>query len=215
MIRMLIAVPYDLARLPLVIIDNSLSRRLSETSGARMTLDRAIGSVDKVVGALIGDPEIAKRGTDRIDHSDRVRTAARLEQEAATRREQARETATSGTHRAAQKRQAARARAVSALEEADAAEARGKQQATAAALKAASTKKAAADKRAATSTATIEQRKERLTTTAEARKRAAQRKAKTQTSDARETKLTAIQTRADAQRIGDLAAAKKAARKKS
>ena len=34
MIRTLIAVPYELARLPLVIIDNSLSRRLSETSGA-------------------------------------------------------------------------------------------------------------------------------------------------------------------------------------
>ena len=86
MIRTLIAVPYDLARLPLVIIDNSLSRRLSETSGARMTLGRAIGSADKVAGALIGDRVIAKRGTDRIEHSDKVRTAARLEQEAAIRR---------------------------------------------------------------------------------------------------------------------------------
>ena len=48
-----------------------------------MTLDRAIGSADKVAGALIGDRVIAKRGTDRIEHSDKVRTAARLEHEAA------------------------------------------------------------------------------------------------------------------------------------
>ena len=155
MIRTLIAVPYELARLPLVIIDNSLSRRLSETSGARMTLDRAIGSADKVAGALIGDRVIAKRGTDRIEHSDKVRTAVRLEHEAATRREQARATVVGGTRKAAHKRQAAQARAVSGLDEADVAEARGKQQAKATAAKTASARKAAADKRAASSTTTV------------------------------------------------------------
>ena len=215
MIRTLIAMPYEFARLPLVIIDNGLSSRLPETSGARMTLNRAIGSADKVAGALIGDREIAKRGTDRIEHSDKVRTAARLEQEAATHREQARVRAATGTQKAAQKRQAAHTRAISGLDEANIAEARGKQQARATAAKTASARKAAADKRAANSTATIEQRKERVTTAAEAKKRAAERRAKTQTGDARETKQTAAQARADARQLGKLTAVKKQERKQN
>jgi hypothetical protein len=215
MIRTLIAVPYELARLPLVIIDNSLSRRLSGTSGARMTLDRAIGSADKVAGGLIGDRVIAKRGTDRIEHSDKVRTAVRLEHEAATRREQARDTATTGTQKAAAKRQAAQARAVSGLEEADVAEARGKQQAKATAANTATAKKAAADKRAANRTATVEQRKERVTTAAVAKKRVAQRRATTDIADARKTKQAAAQAHAEAERLSDLTAARKAGRKHS
>ena len=215
MIRTLIAVPYELARLPLVIIDNNLSRRLSETSGARMTLDRAIGSADKVAGALIGDRVIAKRGTDRIEHSDKVRTRVRLEQEAATRREQARATVVGGTRKAAHKRQAAQARAVSGLDEADVAEARGKQQAKATATKTASTRKAAADKRATHSTTTVQQRKQRVTTAAEAKRVDAQRRVKAEIGTARQAKQSAAEARADAGHLRDLTAAKKAARKQS
>jgi hypothetical protein len=215
MIRTLIAAPYELARLPLVIIDKSLASRLPEASGARLTLNRAIGSADKVAGALIGDREIAKRGTDRIEHSDKVRTAARLEQEAATRRSQARETATTGTQKAVQKRQAAQARAVSGLEEADVAEARGKQQAKATAAKTATAKKAAANKRAANSATTVQQRKERVTTAAEAKNGATQRRAKAEIGTARQAKKSAAEARAAAGHLRDLTAAKKAARKQS
>jgi hypothetical protein len=213
MIQTLISVPYEIARLPLVIIDNRLSTRLSETSSARMTLDRAIGSADKIAGALIRDRQIAKRGTDRIEHSDKIRTAARLKQEAASRRERARETANTGTHNAAQKRHAAQARAVSGLAEADATKARGMQQAKATAAKTASAKKAAADKRAATSTVAVEQRKKRANTAADAKKRAAQTRAKTEIGDARRTKQSAAEARADAERLSDLTAAKKKTRK--
>jgi hypothetical protein len=215
MIHALITVPYELARLPLVIVDNSLSRRLSETSGARMTLDRAIGSADKIAGALIRDRQIAKRGADRIDQSDKIRTAVRLKQEAAGRREQARETASTGTEKAAQKRKAAQARAVSGLAEADAAQARGMQKAKTTAAKTASAKKAAADKRAATRTATLEQRKERVSTAAEEKKRAAQSRAKTDIVDAGRTKQSAAEARADAERLSDLTAAKEKTRKQS
>jgi hypothetical protein len=215
MIRTLITVPYELARLPLVIIENSLSTRLSETSPAWLTLDRAIGAADKVAGTLMGDREIAKRGTDRIEHVDKVRTAARLEQEAATRREQAHDASVSGIQRAAEKRRLAQDRASSGLEEADAVETRGVQQARATAAKTASAKKAAADKRTAQKIATVEQRKQRVDAVAEKSKQAAQRTAKKEIAGARETKQSAAEARADAERLSDLAAAKKADRKQS
>ena len=44
MISTLIALPYELARLPVVIVDKNLSDRLPESSGPRVGLDRAIGA---------------------------------------------------------------------------------------------------------------------------------------------------------------------------
>ncbi len=213
MISALITLPYELARLPLVIVDNRLSNRLPETSGPRVALDRAIGSADKLAGTLLGNRDIAKRGADRIERSDKLLSAARLEQEAATRREQARETAADGRQEAAQKRKAAQDRAASGIEEADAAEARGKQEAKAKAVKTASAKKQAADQRAASRTATVKKRQGRAETAAEAKKQAAQRKAKAELDDARETKQSAAEARADAERLSDLTEAKKQERK--
>jgi hypothetical protein len=213
MISTLIALPYEVARLPLTVADNGLVQRLPETSGTRVTLDRAIGSADKLAGTLLGNRGIAQRGADRIERSEKLLTAARLEQEAAARREQARDTAAAGRRKATRKRKAAQDRAASGLDEADAAEARGKQQAKAKAAKAASAKKAAADRRAASRTATVEQRKGRVDSVAEARKRSAQRKAKAELDDARKTKQSATEARSDAERLKDLTEAKKQERK--
>jgi hypothetical protein len=213
MISTLIALPYELARLPLAIVDSSLSHRLPETSGPRVTLDRALGSADRLAGAVLRNRDIATRGAERIERSDKLLTAARLEQEAATRREQARETASDGRRKAAQKRKAAQQRLASGLEEADAAEARGKQEAEATAARTASAKKAAADQRAAGRKATAQQRKGRVDSAAEAKKKAAQREAKAELDDARETKQSAAAARADAERLSGLTEAKKQERK--
>lgn len=75
MISTLIALPYELARLPLAIVDNGLPDRLPETSGPCVTLDRVIGSSDKLAGALLGNRDIAKRGADRIERSASSRQA--------------------------------------------------------------------------------------------------------------------------------------------
>ena len=214
MISPVIALPYELARLPLTILDGSLSG-LAETSGPRVTLNQAIGLSDKLAGALLHNGEIGQRGADRIERSHKLQTATRLEQEAVTRREQARETATAGSRKAARQRNAAQNMVASGLKEADAAEARGKQAATATAAKAASAKKASANKRAAGRTATVVQAKARVDSAAEANKRAARRRAKSELDDARETTQAAAETRADAARLGDLTEAKKQARKLS
>lgn len=209
MISTLIALPYELARLPLVYVDRRLSDRLPETSGSRVTLDRAIGSADKLAGSVLRNRVIAERGADRIARTDKLVAAARLEQAAAERREQATETAVTGRREAAQKRKAAQDHAVSGLDEAAAAEARGKQEAKAKATRAAAARKAAADKRAADREAAAEQARKDAESAAEAKKRAAERKAQAERDEAAKTKQAAAETRDDAERLSDLAEAKK------
>jgi hypothetical protein len=213
MISTLIALPYELARLPLTVVDGTLSDRLPETSGPRVTLDRAIGSADKLAGTVLRNRGIATRGVERLERSEKLVAAARLEREAAARREQARETATDGRREAAAKRKAAQDHAVSGLDEADVAEARGKQEAAERAEQAAATKKAAADKRAASRKATAEERKKRAESAAENEQKAAQREAQDELKNARETKQSAAEKRADAERLSELTEAKKQARK--
>ena len=75
MISTLIALPYEIARSPLAIAENRLSRRLPETAGPRVTLNRAIGSADKLAGTLLGNRAIAQRGADRLERSDKLVTA--------------------------------------------------------------------------------------------------------------------------------------------
>jgi hypothetical protein len=214
MISTVIALPYELARLPLAILDSSLFL-LSETSAPRVTVGRAIGYSDKLAGALLGNHGIAERGSERIERSRKLLLADQLEQQAATRREQARDTVDAGRRQAAAQRSAAQKTAASGLKAADAAEARGKREAKATATRTAAAKKAAATRKANARTDKIVQAKARVDSAAEGKKRAAQRQAKSELDQARETKRAATKTRADADRLSDLTEAKKQERKSS
>ncbi len=213
MISTFLTLPYELARLPLVVVGDSVSERLPETSVARVTLDRAIGSADKLAGTVLRNRDILERGTQRLERSEQLLAAARLQQDAAARREQARESAAAGRQEAAEKRRTAQDHAASGLDRADAVEAQGKQEAEAKAAKAAAAKKKAADQRAASRAATAERRKAGVDAAAEAKKQTAQREAKTKLDDAQETKESAEAARADADRLSDLTETKKQERK--
>lgn len=209
MISTLIALPYELARLPLATIDLGLSARLPETSLPRTTLDRAIGSADKLAGALLRNDQIATRGADRIERSNRLLKAEQLDEQAEARREAARVVAESGRQEAARKRKAAAERAASAPAAAKKAEAQGKQEAAAKAKKTAAAKKATATKKAAKRTETVEQRKKRVDAAAEAKKKAARDEAKAELADARASKEAAAEAKAEAEVLSDLTEAKK------
>jgi hypothetical protein len=213
MINTLIALPYELARLPLTVVDKTLVGRMDETSGPRVTFDRAIGSVDKLAGEVLSNRNLAQRGAKRLERSAKLVTAVRLEQEADVRRAEAAQALESGRDEAARKRQQAKDMAASGLVEADAAEARAKQEAKTKATRSAAAKKAAANKRAATKTTTAKLSKANAARTAEAKKAAAQRSSKDDLKAARETKQSAAEARADAERLSDLADAKKQERK--
>jgi len=215
MISTLISLPYELARRPLDLVDDQLSERLPETSAPRVVLDRALGSADRLAGTVLRNRGITERGAERLERSQKLVTAARLEEQADARREAAQETVVSARQEAARKRKAAQERAESGLDEADTVEARGKQEATARAARTASAKKTAADQRAAGKKTAAEQRKQRVTSAAGARKRTAQKQAKAQLDDAREDQQGAAEARADAERLEDLTEAKKQARKQA
>ena len=125
MISTLVSIPYKLARLPLELFDHTVADKLPEDSVLRLTLDRTIGSADRLAGTLLGDPAIAERGANRVEHAERLRTAARLEREAAARRDQARDTADQGRREADEKRMAAHERVASGIGEAETTETRG------------------------------------------------------------------------------------------
>lgn len=212
MISTLIALPYEMARKPLATIDERLSSRLPETSISRTTLDRAFGTADKIAGAILRNDDIAARGVDRLERSEQLAKAARLDEQAEARREAAEIVAEAGREEADRKRRAAAERASTGLTEAQQAEAKGKQQAAARAKKAAAAKKKSADKKAAGRTETVQQRKARVAAHAEAKKKAARDEAKDELADARESKEAAADARADAEVLSDLVETKKAER---
>ena len=196
MISTLIALPYELARLPLTTADQRLSRLLPETSLPRTTLNRAIGSADQLAGVLLRNDQIANRGIDRIERINTLVKAERFEDRADAQREAARNAAAS-----------------SGLAEAKKAEIQGKQQAAANAQKTAAAKKATADKKAASRTETVQQRKKRVDAAAEAKKKAARDEAKIGLDNARKSQEAAAEALADAEVLSDLTEAKKQERK--
>lgn len=207
MISTLIALPYELMRKPLAAADARLTDKLPEPVGAR--LGWALGSADKLAGTALRHPGIAQRGTERLERSSKLLTANRLEDEAQTRREQARQEQAAGRREAARKRQAAQERAAHGFKEADEAELRDKREAQDDAEKAAASKKAAANERAASRRSTAERRKEQVTSVAEATQQIAQGRTKAELADARESKRAADEARDDAERLSELTAAKK------
>lgn len=204
MISTLAALPYELARLPLTALDGVLSRQLPESSPPRTTLSRAIGSADKLAGALMRNNEIADRGNDRLERATNLAKVEQLETDAEARREEARETAEVARQEAARKREVAADLAATALVEAKKAEAKGKQKAAASAKKTAAAKKAAANKKAASRTATVQKRKATVDATAETKKKASRNEAKILLGEARESKEAAAKARADAETLSEI-----------
>lgn len=213
MINTLIALPYEIARKPLALVDEQLEGRLSDTSAPKVALDRAIGQADKIAGSLLRNRDIAQRGTERIDRTEKLLTAARLEKRAAVEREQARDAGRSGRQQATQLREAAEKHVSRGLQEADETEAAGKREARAEAARTAAAKKAAAAQKAQAREAAVEQRKNQQANAAEAKKMAAQRSAAKKAERAAASRKAAASQRADAERLEDLTEAKKEQRK--
>ncbi|MGN6251828.1 MAG: hypothetical protein ACTHNS_08450 [Marmoricola sp.] len=209
MLNTLIALPYEIARKPLALVDSGLEDRLSDTALPKVVLDRALGRADKVAGSLLRNRQIAARGAERIDRTEKLLTAARLEKQAATERELARDTGRSGRQQATQLREAAEKRASKGLQEADVVEAAGKREARAEATRTASAKKAAATRKAEAREADVEKRTTQRTQTAEAKKKAAQRSASKKTAQAAQSRKAAAAQRADARELEQLTEAKK------
>ncbi len=213
--RTIFALPYQIARTPLTLVDSQIARRLPKDSKPRLVFDRVLGSYDKLAGRVLADESIARRGNDRIERSDKRATAVALEREAEERRAAAADAAKAGRQRAADKAQQARDTAVDGVEQAAATEREGKQAAAKNARAAAARKKQQADARAQKRADAVRQDAERVDAVADARKKRAQQAAKATFAEADSDRAAAADKRGDANQLGTLTAEKRQARKQS
>jgi hypothetical protein len=80
---------YQIARVPLQLIENQMAARLGSEAPARLFYERSLGAIDATVGNLLGDRELAKRGAALVERSDALGRAAQLDATATQNREQA------------------------------------------------------------------------------------------------------------------------------
>ena len=80
---------YQIARLPLQLIEDQVAARLRSEGPARLLYERSFGSLDATVGKLLGDPQLEKRGAALVERSNALGKAAKLDATATRNREQA------------------------------------------------------------------------------------------------------------------------------
>lgn len=210
--RTLLALPYEIARAPLAVIDTQIAQRLPQDSLPRLAFDRALGSYDQFAGRLLANKAIVEQGTDRITRSGKLAEALTLENDAAAKREQAQQAGSAGRRSARELREAAQQRVADGLDVADATERRGKQAAATGARRQAAKDKQAVQERTEQRTTSIRRQARQSDQVANARQTAARKAAEAKLDDAAQTRKAARATRADADKLGDLTDAKKDAR---
>jgi hypothetical protein len=78
---------YQFVRFPLQLIEDRVVTRMNPEAPGRLLYERSFGSLDAMVGSVLGDPELAERGSALAERGDLLARAARLDG-AATQKEQ-------------------------------------------------------------------------------------------------------------------------------
>src|SRR5690349_16478897 len=73
---------YQLARVPLQLIEERVVGRLDSEAPARLLYERSVGRLDVAVGAALGAPEVERRGAALIERSEALHRAAVLDEAA-------------------------------------------------------------------------------------------------------------------------------------
>lgn len=207
--RTLLLVPYQLIRQPLALVDSQIARRLPGESRPRLMFDSALGSFDQLAGRLLDSTALVQQGVDRVDRADKTKSASLLEREAADLRQAAGDTARQGAEEAEAKAEQAQRLATRGARASRSAEREGKQAATAAARKQAARDKKQAEARAQQRIESAERRREQAEAKASARTAQAAKDAKAKLGNVTQGRTEAAAARRDADRLGDLADAKR------
>jgi hypothetical protein len=80
---------YQMARVPLQMIEDQFLARLDPDTPARLFYERSLGALDATAGRILGDPELEQRGTALVERSDALGRAAQLDTAATEKQEQA------------------------------------------------------------------------------------------------------------------------------
>ncbi len=71
---------YRIARVPLRLFEQRVLAGVDSEAPARLLYERSVGAVDAVVGNMLGDSEVEKRGAARVERSEALGEAARLDE---------------------------------------------------------------------------------------------------------------------------------------
>ena len=100
---------YQLARVPLQLLEDQVVARLDAESAARLLYERSMGRLDVAVGSALRAPAVERRGAALVERSEALGRAARLDTAADRATEQADADLRDAQHAATAVRQEARA----------------------------------------------------------------------------------------------------------
>jgi hypothetical protein len=203
---------YQFVRFPLQLIEDRVITRMESEAPGRLLYERSFGALDAVVGSVLGDPELAERGSALADRSDVLARAARLDGAATQKEKRADETLTAKRDQALDDLKAVHETKQREVDEASAAADDRKRAAVAEARDEAAGAKQTADEIAARRTKSAEaakrQEQRRIGATEQAQAAAADAKLR----DAQDKRGKAAATRAQADRVEQLAEQEKETR---
>ncbi|OBB70711.1 IF2 family translation initiation factor [Mycobacterium sp. 852014-52144_SCH5372336] len=200
---------YQVARVPLQLIDDRFVARMDDEAPARLFYERSLGMLDTAVGTALGDHELQKRGATLVERSDALRRAAELDAAADENVKQAGRELKVTREKALQDKQKTFEET-----EAEARQARTDAQERKRAAVENAEKKIVEDKKKADEIAeqrkkNVESAKRREEEQIDAAERSAAKVASVKMADAQDKRVDAATTRAQADKIDDLADAEK------
>lgn len=200
---------YQVARVPLQLIDDRFVARMDDEAPARLFYERSLGMLDTAVGTALGDHELQKRGATLVERSDALRRAAELDAAANENVKQAGRELKVTREKALQDKQKTFEET-----EAEARQARTDAQQRKRAAVENAEKKIVEDKKKADEIAeqrkkNVESAKRREEEQIDAAERSAAKVASVKMVDAQDKRVDAATTRAQADKIDDLADAEK------
>lgn len=204
---------YQLARLPLQLIEDRVITRIPTEAPARLFYERSLGMLDTTVGNALGDPDLVERGAALVERSDALGRAAQLDAKASTRKQQADAKLQGAREEAVQERQEAQAATQQEIKEARNAAEQRKRDAAQSAQKASAAAKQRADEVAAKQKETVESTRRQVENRTQATEKAAAEAAATKIDKAEDKLGEAAAKRAEADRVEGLADAEKRERK--
>jgi hypothetical protein len=80
---------YTVFRLPLTLVEKKVLPRFDEDNSVRLTVEKALGSIDATVGRFLADPELTRRGATLSRRADILTKAVQLEEKAEARKAKA------------------------------------------------------------------------------------------------------------------------------
>jgi hypothetical protein len=80
--RAVLRVQYQIARVPVQLIEEQMVARLDSDARLRLFYERSLGALDAVAGNVLDSPTLARRGATKIERSEKLMRAADLDAEA-------------------------------------------------------------------------------------------------------------------------------------